>query len=162
MNEFFQILNTYGLWIIAIVMYLEALNLTGIPALVILPTIGFFITKSHYSFISIYILCILFSTLGAITYYFISYMFGSKLYDYFYRKFKNLRKSLNKASEISSKYGSKVCFFGRLTPGARTFISLISGILKVNFFTFTLYSFLGISVWTFILMIFGYIIGIYT
>ena len=38
--------NQYGPLLIFIILFLESLNLTGIPAIIILPTIGFFIKMS--------------------------------------------------------------------------------------------------------------------
>lgn len=140
-------------------MYLEGLNLTGIPAIVLLPTIGLFIRYSEYSFMTILGVAIFGSMLGNITYYAVVRYIGPKIYDYFYNKFRGIRKSLDKAQKISEKYGNKVCLIGRIIPGARTVVSLLAGTFEVRVYDFVIYSLMGISIWNFMLILLGYLLG---
>ena len=141
-------------------MFLESLNLTGIPSTIILPAIGILISLNNLSIIKILLLTIFASILGNIVFYFISYKFGSKIYDYLYNKFPKLQKCFDKAMNMSNKYGTKICLFGRLIPSIRSWISLVAGIFKVKLMDFILYSSIGIFIWDILLILVGYLIPI--
>ena len=156
-TDILDYLNQYGLFLIFILLFLEALNLTGIPAIVILPTIGFFIDQTSYSFLSIWIMTVIGSISGAVLYYIIARKFGRLLYDFFYTRFPMTQKGLNKATELSQRYGAMTCFIGRILPSVRTFISLMSGVFEIPFRTYLLYSSAGIMIWNLITLLIGYL-----
>ena len=58
-----------------------------------------------------------------------------------------------------NKYGDSITFFSRLLPVVRTFISLPSGIARMNIWKFILYSFLGAFIWSTGLAYGGYVLG---
>lgn len=155
-TEIISKLIEFGPIIIIIIMYLEGLNLTGIPAIVIMPAIGVYISQSGHNFVYIYGIALVSSILGNLTYYIISNKLGGVIYDKIYDKFPIMRKSLDKSMSVTQKYGPKACFIGRLFPGARTFVSLVAGIFKVTFRDFIIYSSLGIAIWNFVLIFLGY------
>lgn len=113
-KEMISVLSSHNIYIIFIIMFLESLNLTGIPSTIILPAIGILISLNNLSIIKILLLTIFASILGNIVFYFISYKFGSKIYDYLYNKFPKLQKCFDKAMNMSNKYGTKICLFGLL------------------------------------------------
>lgn len=159
-KEMISVLSSHNIYIIFIIMFLESLNLTGIPSTIILPAIGILISLNNLSIIKILILTIFASILGNIVFYFISYKFGSKIYDYLYNKFPKLQKCFDKAMNMSNKYGTKICLFGRLIPSIRSWISLVAGIFKVKLRDFLLYSSIGIFIWDILLILVGYLIPI--
>ena len=141
-------------------MFLESLNLSGIPSTILLPAIGIFITINNLNFFNVFLLTISASILGNILFYLIAYKFGSKIYDYLYNKFPKLQKVFDKAMNMSNKYGTKICLFGRLIPSIRSWISLVAGIFKVKLRDFLLYSSIGIFIWDILLILVGYLIPI--
>lgn len=157
-KEMISVLSSHNIYIIFIIMFLESLNLTGIPSTIILPAIGILISLNNLSIIKILLLTIFASILGNIVFYFISYKFGSKIYDYLYNKFPKLQKCFDKAMNMSNKYGTKICLFGRLIPSIRSWISLVAGIFKVKLRDFLLYSSIGIFIWDILLILVGYLI----
>lgn len=159
-KEMISVLSSHNIYIIFIIMFLESLNLTGIPSTIILPAIGILISLNNLSIIKILLLTIFASILGNIVFYFISYKFGSKIYDYLYNKFPKLQKCFDKAMNMSNKYGTKICLFGRLIPSIRSWISLVAGIFKVKLRDFLLYSSKGIFIWDILLILVGYLIPI--
>lgn len=159
-KEMISVLSSHNIYIIFIIMFLESLNLTGIPSTIILPAIGILISLNNLSIIKILLLTIFASILGNIVFYFISYKFGSKIYDYLYNKFPKLQKCFDKAMNMSNKYGTKICLFGRLIPSIRSWISLVDGIFKVKLRDFLLYSSIGIFIWDILLILVGYLIPI--
>ncbi|MDD3646891.1 MAG: DedA family protein [Candidatus Dojkabacteria bacterium] len=64
-----------------------------------------------------------------------------------------------KAKSWLSKYGSLVSFFSRLLPGIRTVISLPCGVARINFTKFSILTFLGSLLWSFILAFIGFKLG---
>ena len=56
MTNLIETLKANTLVIIFIIMFLEALNLTGIPAIVIMPAVGVFIKSSGHSFLKFLLL----------------------------------------------------------------------------------------------------------
>lgn len=159
-NSILDTLQANSLLIIFIVMYLEALNLTGIPALVIMPGIGIYIAQSNKSFSLVFFIALLASILGSLTYYFVSYKFGKVIYNFFYNKFPSTQKPLKKSLDLGEKYGSKACLIGRIIPGARTFVSLMAGVFKIKFKDYLIYSSLGIAIWDFTLIFLAYILSL--
>lgn len=159
-KEMISVLSSHNIYIIFIIMFLESLNLTGIPSTIILPAIGILLSLNNLSIIKILLLTIFASILGNIVFYFISYKFGSKIYDYLYNKFPKLQKCFDKAMNMSNKYGTKICLFGRLIPSIRSWISLVAGIFKVKLRDFLLYSSIGIFIWDILLILVGYLIPI--
>ena len=159
-KEMISVLSSHNIYIIFIIMFLESLNLTGIPSTIILPAIGILISLNNLSIIKILLLTIFASILGNIVFYFISYKFGSKIYDYLYNKFPKLQKCFDKAMNMSNKYGTKICLCGRLIPSIRSWISLVAGIFKVKLRDFLLYSSIGIFIWDILLILVGYLIPI--
>ncbi|MGL4736028.1 MAG: DedA family protein [Cellulosilyticaceae bacterium] len=145
--------------IIFVIMFLEGLNLTGIPAIVILPSIGVLAAQGTLSITHVLASAILGSIAGNIFYYLVILAVGPKIYNKIYKQFKGMRKSLDLANQLAHKHGNKACCIGRVIPGARTVISLMAGTFKVRFVDFVIYSALGICVWNGVLLMAGYILG---
>ncbi len=155
-------LDQYGPLLIFGILFLESLNLTGIPAIVILPTIGFFIEHSSYSFFFIFFITLLGSMSGCLLYYVVARKFGPSLYQFFYHKIPATQRSLEKASELSKRYGAMTCLIGRIIPTVRTFISLMSGIFQIPFQIYLIYSCIGLAIWNFILLLIGYFTAMFS
>ena len=66
---------------------------------------------------------------------------------------------IDTAERWFNKYGDSITFFSRLLPVIRTFISLPSGIARMNIWKFILYSFLGAFIWSTGLAYGGYVLG---
>ena len=66
---------------------------------------------------------------------------------------------IERADRWFNKYGDRITFFSRLLPVVRTFISLPSGIARMNIGKFILYSFLGAFPWSIGLAYGGYLLG---
>ncbi len=158
-RELVNYFNEYGLIVILGIMYLEGLNLTGIPAIVLLPAIGIFINHSTHGFFIVLAISILGSMLGNITYYGVVKAVGPKIYDYFYNKFNRIRKSLDRTKKLSEEHGNKVCLIGRLMPGVRTVVTLLTATFGIDIKSFTIYSLVGITIWNFVLILIGYMAG---
>ncbi|HEU4965209.1 MAG TPA: DedA family protein [Bacilli bacterium] len=68
-------------------------------------------------------------------------------------------KHMEQADRWFAKYGEWAAFFARNLPFIRTFISLPAGISRMNFWKFTIYTFLGCIPWNFTLTWLGFKLG---
>ncbi|QQG43861.1 MAG: DedA family protein [Candidatus Roizmanbacteria bacterium] len=57
------------------------------------------------------------------------------------------------------KYGEKIVFITRVLPIIRTFISLPAGVAKMNFWRFSVYTFVGSLIWSALLTYIGFVLG---
>lgn len=68
-------------------------------------------------------------------------------------------KHIHTADRWFAKYGDWAAFFGRNLPVIRTFISLPCGIARMNFWKFTIFTFLGCIPWNWALTYAGFKLG---
>ena len=149
----------YGLIFLFVIVFLEYMNLPGLPAGIIMPAAGILIAGRDMNFITALIVSVLAGLLGSYILYFIGYFLGKPVLDKFYQKYPKLRPSINKAISYTEKHGSKGVFIARLIPVARTLISLTVGTMRMNFLSFTIYSILGITIWNSVFIYAGYAFG---
>ncbi|MEI3046535.1 MAG: VTT domain-containing protein [Romboutsia timonensis] len=69
------------------------------------------------------------------------------------------KKSIKASYYFLQKYDKISVLLSRLIPLARTFISIIAGVIRMNIGTFTIYSSLGILIWNSVLISAGYIVS---
>ena len=146
----------YGLIFLFVVIFLEHLNCPGVPATIVMPTIGAFVAETKGSLFLVILVSIAAAVFGSVVFYVIGYYLGKPILDWFYKKSPKTKKYTEKIFEYSNKYGNKTIFICRLIPVVRTLISLVSGVLRTDFFGFLLYSAAGISIWNTVLISFGY------
>ncbi len=65
----------------------------------------------------------------------------------------------DKSDKWFKKHGEKIVFFSRVLPIVRTFISLPAGIAQMNFWRFSIFTFLGSLIWSSALVYVGFILG---
>ena len=146
----------YGLIFLFVIIFLEHLNCPGLPATVVMPTIGAFVSETKNSLFLVILISIAAAVLGSIALYIIGYHIGTPILEYVNKKAPKTKKYTDEILNYSDKYGNKAIFVCRLIPVIRTLISLVSGVLKTEFWGFVLYSAIGISIWNTVLISFGY------
>lgn len=65
----------------------------------------------------------------------------------------------NHSEKWFRKYGEKIVFFSRILPVVRTFISLPAGVAEMNFWRFSIFTFIGSLIWSSLLTYIGFILG---
>ena len=85
-SQILSYFNEYGPLLIFVIMFLEALNLTGIPSYLILATIGYLTKQSSFHLLTIFFTTFIGSLCGCLLYYLIALKFGRPMYNYFYYK----------------------------------------------------------------------------
>lgn len=66
------------------------------------------------------------------------------------------RKKIEKTEVFFNKYGIMSTFIGRFIPVIRHFISIPAGFAKMNYLTFSIFTFVGAGLWNCILALLGY------
>jgi len=64
-----------------------------------------------------------------------------------------------KTKDWLKRKGNAVSFFSRLLPGVRTVVSLPAGVAKIDFLRFSIFTFAGSLMWSYVLAFAGYKLG---
>ncbi|MDE5977562.1 MAG: DedA family protein [Turicibacter sp.] len=152
-------MSEYGLFFLFIIVFLEYMNLPGLPAGIIMPAAGILISRNDIHFVTALIVSVIAGVLGSYVLYFIGYFLGKPVLDKFYQRYEKLRPAIDKAIRYTDRHGNKGVLIARLIPVARTLVSLTVGTIRMDFLVFTLYSALGILIWNFVYIYAGYAFG---
>lgn len=134
------------------------------PSEVVIPPAAYIASKPD-SHLNIF-LVILFGTIGALIGAYINYGLAIWLGRPILYKFADSKlghlcllssEKIIKAETYFNEHGKSSTFIGRLVPGIRQLISIPAGLAKMNFLSFTLYTFLGAVIWNSLLALLGYI-----
>jgi membrane protein DedA with SNARE-associated domain len=151
-------ISQYKYLAIIVLMALESANIP-IPSEVILPYSGFLVSSGSMNLH----LAALASGFGCLSGSIISYYLGLKLGRPFLWKYGKWmlvsRKDILLSEKFLKKFGDFTFFITRLLPVVRTFISFIIGIAKGDFLKFTLYTFFGSWIWSYLLIYLGIKLG---
>ena len=158
-NSILNYLSQYGLIFIFIIVFLEYLNLPGLPAGVIMPLAGLCISRGEMNFIFALMLSVIAGVIGSWVLYFLGFYAGNFLLDKYIKRFPKQKKHIDEKLEYLRSKGHMGVFISRLIPVARTIIAIPAGVLKMNFFKYTVYSAMGIFIWNTTLISAGYILG---
>jgi len=91
--------------------------------------------------------------------YWAGYSGGRPLIDRWGRYLLIRPHEVDRAHEWFERRGQAAVFFGRLLPVIRTFISLPAGVVRMNFWRFTVYTVLGCLPWVLALTWIGALLG---
>lgn len=152
-------ISKYGYLFLAIIVFLEYLNLPGLPAGIIMPAAGIVIKADGLNFIYTLIISVIAGLLGSFVLYAIGHYCGKPVLNKLEKKFPKTKKSIDKTFKYIDKYGNMGIFISRIIPVARTLISLVAGTFNIRFTKFTLYSAIGITIWNFAFIYAGYAFG---
>lgn len=158
-NSILNYLSQYGVIFIFIIVFLEYLNLPGLPAGIIMPLAGLWISRGEISFLLVLILSVIAGIIGSWVLYFLGFYGGSFLLDKYTKKFPKQKKYIDEKLEYLRSKGYIGVFVSRLIPVARTIIAIPAGVLKMDFLKYTLYSAVGIFIWNGVFISAGYILG---
>lgn len=124
---------------------LLALCLEFVPAEVVLPLAGFWVSEGEYNYWLMVLAGSVGGTLGPLTLYAVG-RFGGRPIVLKYGKFFLINeKQVDVADKFFAKYGAGVAFFGRFMPVVRTAISVPCGMTKMSVWKFSFYTFLAMT-----------------
>lgn len=134
------------------------------PSEIVIPPAAYIASKPD-SNLNIF-LVVLFGTFGALIGAFINYFLALWLgrpiiYKFAESKLGKLcllsKEKIVVAEEYFVKHGKISTLIGRLIPAVRQLISIPAGLARMNFLSFTLFTFIGAGVWNSVLALLGYV-----
>jgi membrane protein DedA with SNARE-associated domain len=99
------------------------------------------------------------SLLGAWLVYWVSRIGGRPLLQKYGKYVLLTQEEIERAEAWFDKHGEWAVFFSRLVPVVRTLISIPAGIVRMNFWKFSIYTFAGSFPWSFGLAYGGFLLG---
>jgi membrane-associated protein len=154
------LLNTYGMWVAVLVVFIECgLLFPILPGDSLLFTIGVFIASDTLH-MNLFVACAILTVaafLGNVVGYEIGRVVGPPIYERDGRILK--REYFDKTHEFFDKYGNKALVLGRFVPIVRTFITLVAGVGRMERRRFFTWSALGALLWASGVTILGYFLG---
>ncbi|MEE1131102.1 MAG: DedA family protein [Caryophanon sp.] len=133
MVEFFKSFGYFGV--------LLALCFEFIPAEVVLPLAGYWISQGEFQYVLMVIAGTIGGTIGPLTLYAVGRYGGRPIVIKYGKFFLVNEKQIDAADRFFAKYGAGVAFFGRFLPVVRTAISVPCGMTKMNVVKFAAYTF---------------------
>ena len=151
-------LGAYGYQAVFVLMVLESACIP-IPSEVTMVFGGFLVSRGDLDFVGVALIGTVANVLGSWLAYWVGYVGGRPLINRWGRYVLLREHELDRAHEWFERRGELAVFVSRLLPVIRTFISLPAGVARMNFWKFTLYTFLGCLPWTFALTWAGMLLG---
>src|ERR671919_126556 len=143
-------LGAYGYPAVFVLMVLESACIP-IPSEVTMVFGGFLVSRGDLDFVWVALVGTIANVIGSWLAYWVGYVGGRPLINRWGRYVLLREHELDRAHEWFERRGELAVFVSRLLPVIRTFISLPAGVARMNFWKFTLYTFLGCLPWTFAL-----------
>lgn len=160
LEQLFHAINWGG---VVIIMALESANIP-IPSEVTMPLAGWFLVEAQgksmwYAILAGGFYGALGCTIGSVASYTLGAYGGRPFLERYGKYLLITRHDLEKADRWFERWGDWAAFISRLLPIVRTFISFPAGVMRTNFPTFTLFTFLGSFFWCGALALGGYMFG---
>ena len=145
----------YGVIVLAILAYIEYLNIPGFPGGIVMPAAGVIARLGYMPFMSTMLILSSMAMLSEMTVYGVSYLFSDKIRNVCLKNEKTA-KVYEKTVDIIDKRGAVGLLTARLIPVVRTFISIPAGMMKMRLRDYIPVSIVGNVIFTIINMILGY------
>lgn len=124
---------------------------------------GFAAAKSQFSWLLVYVFCILGYMIGAVAAYAASRVIAvsvrGRIADYRVARFAGFStRSLDRTTRLMDKYGPWMLIVGRFLPGVRSVCSYVAGLSRMRFGPFLLYTLIGSTIWCSAWITLGYVL----
>lgn len=149
----------YGAAAIFVIVLLEYMNMPGFPAGVIMPLAGVWAAHGKIHFGIALLITIAAGLTGSWILYLLGYKGGELFLDKCLNKFPKQREKIEDKFEMVRQKGCFGIFLAKLIPMIRTLISIPAGVMKMDFWKYTISSMLGIAVWNLFFVGAGYFLG---
>lgn len=152
-----------GYWGVIFLMAVES-SFIPFPSEVVVPPAAYLASQGIMNIYLVIIAGITGSLIGASINYYLALTLGRsviyKLVNHKLAKFFFINEAkIKKSEDFFLKFGKISTFTGRLIPVIRQLISIPAGFSRMNFFSFTFFTFIGSGIWTITLAILGYTLG---
>jgi len=153
-----SIISSLGYGGIVLLMAIESAAIP-LPSEIIMPFAGFLVNQGRFNLWLVALAGAIGNLIGSVVTYYIGKYGGRPLVLKYGRYVLIHHDDLERAERWTIKYGSAGIFFSRLLPVIRTYISLPTGVVKMNLAKFTVYSFIGAYLWSSFLAYVGMVWG---
>ena len=137
--------------------------LIPIPSEVTMPFAGFLVSQGNLSFAGVVLVGAFGNLVGSWIGYAVGYFLEETIILTLIRKYGKFilvtENEYNHSLKWFNKFGDKIAFISRILPAVRTFISLPAGLAEMNFWKFSVYTFLGSLIWSALLTYVGFYLG---
>jgi len=157
-QDLVDLIFDWGYFGIFLLMTIES-SFLPFPSEVVLIPAGYLASKGEMSISMIMFSGVAGSMIGAFINYYLALTLGRKILIKYGKYFFIKTSTLAKMDVFFAKHGHISTFIGRLIPGIRQLISVPAGLARMNIVVFSTYTALGSTIWAFILVILGYMIG---
>lgn len=152
------LIEQYNYLIIFALMTIES-SFIPFPSEIVMIPAGYLVSRGTLSFIYSLFSSVLGCVFGAFINYYLAKCLGLKILQKYGKYFLLSECKLLKIQNFFQNHGSISTFTGRLIPGLRQLISIPAGLSNMNLAKFTFYTASGSGIWSFILLIMGFIFG---
>ncbi len=149
----------YGAFFIYMIVLLEYLNLPGFPAGVIMPLAGVWAAKGEISFPIVLLISVGAGLTGSWALYLLGRLGGPKVLGFYFKKFPKQQPLIEDKMKMLREKGGIGVFVSKLLPMVRTIISIPAGMVRMDFWVYTVSSVLGIFLWNLAFVGAGYFFG---
>src|SRR3989338_8703490 len=120
---------------------------------------GFLASIASISLWPAFFICLTGEVINGFAWYAVGYYAGSKPIDKWGRKDKKSRKIIEKVEDYFKRYSGRAILFAKVTWSLTIATMIMAGSFKYDLKKFSLYNFLGSSVWVLIVFFVGYFFG---
>jgi membrane protein DedA with SNARE-associated domain len=131
---------------IIVLMAMES-SIFPVPSEIVIPPAAFLAAQGHLSFTGVILAGTLGSYLGAAITYWVSLLIGRPFVHRFGKYFFVPPEKLERAEVWLQRYEAGGVFFARLLPVIRHLISIPAGIVRMNFWVFSVVTIAGSALW---------------
>lgn len=126
-----------------------------IPSEIVLPFAGFLVASGQFLFWPTVLLATAGNVVGSAILFWIGISGGRWILEKYGKYVLIQHHDIERGEAWFDRHGAKAVFWGRMMPVVRTFISLPTGVSRMNFKKFTIFTILGALPWNFVLVYLG-------
>jgi membrane-associated protein len=157
-----EIIRFGGITLLLLIVFIETGVFFGffLPGDSLLFTAGL-LTNHHILDIPVWEL-ILLVIIAAVAGSTVGYMSGRWAHGYLSKRKENFfykKEYMNITRAFYKKYGAMAFIIGRFLPVVRTFVTIMSGMVRIDFKIFFLFNVIGVSIWVIAMVLSGYMLG---
>lgn len=157
-TDLVDLIMDWGYFGIFVLMTIES-SFIPFPSEIVLIPAGYLASKGEMHIGMIMLSALGGSMAGAFVNYYLALLLGRKILSKYGKYFFIKEDALQKMDDYFEKHGHISTFIGRLLPGIRQLISIPAGLARMNLAVFSIYTALGASIWSLVLVLLGYTIG---
>ena len=147
-----------GYFGVIVLMALESM-IAPVPSEVVMPFAGYLVLQGKFNFWIVLLASSIGSVFGSLLSYYTG-IYGGRPFVLKFGKYLLLEKDhLDWTEKWFRKNGEKTIFISRFVPVVRHLISIPAGIARMHMHKFLIYTFVGASIWNFILLYSGFKLG---